>query len=38
MSREILLRALTDKNSRKKDGIYGEDDFNDGRERLVESQ
>lgn len=29
MSREILLRTFTNKN-RKRDGVYGENDFDDG--------
>lgn len=36
MSREILLRAFTDKD-KKKGGAYGENDFNDGGERFVKS-
>lgn len=29
MSRDILFRALTDKD-RKRGGVYGENDFDDG--------
>lgn len=33
MSREIVLRIITDKERR--DGVYGENDFDDGGERFV---
>ncbi len=36
MSREILLRTFTNKN-RMRDGVYGENDFDDGRKRFIES-
>lgn len=36
MSREIVLRIITDKERR--DGVYGENDFDDDGERLAESQ
>lgn len=36
MSREILLRTFTNKN-RMRDGVYGENDFDDGGEGFVKS-
>lgn len=36
MSREILLRTFTNKN-KKRDGVYGENDFDDGGKGFVKS-